>query len=359
MKFFKLLAITIVFSILSYSCSSDDSSNNNEGIDLANEQNKQEALSIPISNLESGIIIDGASTNLGSPPTPNSNLNLNVASNQLPAIQNVGFNLRFSTTETQVAGAYLQITDTENKATSSYFDIPMSSFEQARRSRIKKTQKSPFSKNDFTVEEGAYQINIDFNDAFPPGKFCGVLCIYDNENNISQPITICVEVEAWGGNNALVGTWIESGISEEDDTTQVICNNNSQINVPYDQIIREEIIATFSADGGFEVFNDEEYKILDYTSTAETCSASYSSDIIQDKYRETGKWAFNETENTLSIVAFSYTDLINPGESETIPEGELLLQSAKVQINGDTLTLTETYTQDGEDYIEIITLKRK
>lgn len=360
MKIFKLTLITLTFCFLTYSCSSDDGAGTNGGdTALANEQNEQEEKSIAVSSLESGIAIEGATKNSGTPPQPNSNINLNVADSQFGAVQNTGFNLKFSTTETEVAGAYIQFTDTDNNAALNYFDIPVSNFEQARRSKTKSTTRRSFSKNIVSNVDGDYQIDIDFNDAFPPGKFCGVLCIYDSQNNISQPITICVEVEAWGGNASLVGTWVESDVSEDDDTTQVTCNNDSQINVQYDQIIKEEVIATFSANGNFEVTINEEYKMLDYNATADNCSATYSDEVTQDNHKEIGKWAYNEEDNTLSIVAFSFIDIINPAASEEFPDGELLLQSAKVQLNGNTLVLTETTIEQGETYTEVITLIRK
>ena len=215
-----------------------------------------------------------------------------------------------------------------------------------------------FSKNNAFVD-GDYQIDIDFDNTFPPGKFCGVLCIYDSANNISQPITVCVEVEAWGGNASLVGTWIESDDNDNDDTTSVICNNNEQINVPYDETVRQDSEITLSANGDFEILNDEDYRTIDYTASAEVCSAVYSEEVFKDKYRETGKWAFNEDNQTLSVVGFAIVDLLDPSESEEFPEGELLLQSAKVQLNGNTLILTETYTEEGETYTEVITLVRK
>lgn len=359
MKILKLSVIAVFFSCLTYSCSSDDSSESGGGdSELANQQNQQEESSVALATIETGVDVVGATKNTGAPPQPNSNINLTVASSQFEAVQSAGFNLRFSTTETTVAGAYLQFTDSDNNATSSYFDIPVSSFEQAKRTKAKQTSRGVFSKNNAFVD-GDYQIDIDFDNTFPPGKFCGVLCIYDSANNISQPITVCVEVEAWGGNASLVGTWIESDDNDNDDTTSVTCNNNEQINVSYDETVRQDSEITLSANGDFEILNDEEYRTIDYTASAEVCSAVYSEEVFKDKYRETGKWAFNEDNQTLSVVGFAIVDLLDPSESEEFPEGELLLQSAKVQLNGNTLILTETYTEEGETYTEVITLVRK
>lgn len=359
MKILKLTLIVVICSCLTYSCSSDDSTNNGGGDpELANQQNQQEDIDITLSTIETGIAIKGASKNTGTPPEPNSDIDLNVASSQFGAVQSTGFNLRFSTSETTVAGAYLQFTDTDNNAASSYFDIPVSSFEQAKKAKAKTTTRSAFSKKN-TLNDDDYEIDIDFDNDFPPGKFCGILCIYDSENNVSEPITICVEVEAWGGNASIVGTWIEADVSENDDTTLIFCNNDTQINVPYDEIINENLRVTFLANGDFEVADKSEYKVLDYLASAESCSAVYSDEIIQYDFKEIGKWAYNETDNTLSVVAFSFEDLITPEESIDFPEGILLLQGAKVQLNGNTLILTETFTEDGETYTEMITLVRQ
>ena len=134
MKILKLSVIAVFFSCLTYSCSSDDSSESGGGdSELANQQNQQEESSVALATIETGVDVVGATKNTGAPPQPNSNINLTVASSQFEAVQSAGFNLRFSTTETTVAGAYLQFTDSDNNATSSYFDIPVSSFEQAKR----------------------------------------------------------------------------------------------------------------------------------------------------------------------------------------------------------------------------------
>ena len=110
MKTIKTLFILAIFSIATYSCSSDSENNDNGGDDeLSNMQNETENSAIEVDKLSSAITIAGATKNNGAPPAPNSNINLQVDSNNAEAHQKSGFNLKFSTSETNIAGAYYSL----------------------------------------------------------------------------------------------------------------------------------------------------------------------------------------------------------------------------------------------------------
>jgi hypothetical protein len=360
MKILKITLILTIISCFTFSCSDKESANEGGDENLANEQNALEEAVIAVAKLDSGIAIEGATKNNGAPPQPNSNLNLAVASNSVGAVQKSGFNLKFSTSETTVAGAYLQFKDTDNNSASNYFDIPVSSFTQgkATNTKGKTTSKNTFSKSN-SVVDGDYEIDIDFDDAFPPGKFCGTICIYDSNNNISQPLEVCVEVEAWGGNASIVGTWVEVEANEEDDTTTITCNNNQEITVAYDETISEYLEITFNSDGNFQIIDKEEYKDLDYTATQNSCSAVYNTETEKYDIKETGKWAYNESNNGLTIVSFVYKDLLEPQYNEDYINGELILDNANVQIVNGRLVVTDSYTDGGQTYTDIYTFARK
>ena len=40
------------------------------------------------------------------------------------------------------------------------------------------------------LEENDYEINVKFSNTIPVGTFCYEICIYDSDNNISQPSTV-------------------------------------------------------------------------------------------------------------------------------------------------------------------------
>ncbi|AUP81021.1 hypothetical protein [Flavivirga eckloniae] len=359
MKIFKTLFVLTVFSILAYSCSSDDD-NNGGSEQLANEQNQLEEIPVPLDNLNSDISIEGAAKKSGTPGQPNSTMNLEIDSNKAEAFQSTGFNLKFSSTETNIAGAYLVFKDTDNNNASGYFDIPVSSFNTGK-SDDTKTEKSLkknlFSKNSTALVDGEYEIDVDFGSAFPPGKFCADLCIYDAQENISQIVTVCIEVEAWGGNASIVGEWMEEVIIEK---RTISCDNNESIQVNYDkQIIDEETIIVFESNGDFYATYKDEYQSLDYLKSKESCAAVYEDEIEKADEKATGKWAYNETNKTLTIVQFKFEDFITPEESENFPNGDLAFDSdnVKVEITNGKLVLTETY--DGGSEFDVVTYVRR
>ena len=204
-----------------------------------------------------------------------------------------------------------------------------------------------------------YEIDIDFGDSFPAGQFCGTLCIYDSNNNISQAVTVCVEVEAWGGNSSIVGAWVLEDADDYDDTTEVSCSNGQSIEVSYDEIIVEEFIFVIESNGNFQLDSYEEYKPLDWDATSDNCTATYSNDIEKYDDRETGKWAYNEDNKTLTLISFKYEDFIEPQYNEDYPNGELIFEGDKVEIINGKLVITESYTENGTTYTDVYTFTRK
>ncbi|MEW4922780.1 hypothetical protein [Algibacter sp. 2305UL17-15] len=365
MKTFKTFFYTlIVFTALTFSCSSDSDSGGGGDEDLANHQNKTEENAVETSALSSGIEIAGATKNDGTPPQPNSNIDLVVASNKAEAHQKSGFNLKFSTAESNIAGAYLLFKDVNGNGASNYFDVPVSSFTTAsKKANIKNNKSSKnklFSKGN-GLTDNEYEIDIDFGDAIPAGQFCSDLCLYDSENNVSQIVTVCIEVEAWGGNASIVGTWKVVETTGDDDNTQISCTNGQTVEVPYEEVIYEEYILNFENNGDFYYTDKSEYNYLDYQASAESCSGVYSdveSEENDEKY--TGKWAYNEDELLLTLITFKYEDFLNPQYNEDFTNGEILFDgsSGKVEVVGNKLIFTQTYVGDGESNTYVTTLER-
>lgn len=360
MKILKITLFLTIISCFTFSCGSDSDSNDEGDKELADQQNELEDVPVALEDLDSGIFIEGATKNNGVPPQPNSNLNLAVSSNNVEAVQKAGFNLKFSTSEAAVAGAYLQFQDASNTSASNYFDIPVSNFIQSKIVKTKSGNVSKtgvFSKNLNTLE-GEYEIDIDFDDSFPPGNFCGVLCIYDSANNISQPISVCVVVESWGGNASLVAKWRVIDIDEGDDIAEVNCSNGGVLNVSYEENVKDDIVITFDANGNFELLEDYEANELNWEASSQSCSAVYYNEVENYSSRDTGKWAYNEDGNTLTIVSFVYEDFTEPQYSEDYPNGDLLLDNAKVEFVGGKLKVTDSYSENGQTYSETYTFEK-
>lgn len=359
MKILKFIFLLTIITCFTFSCGSDNESNDDGDEKLAEQQNELEDTPVAIANLNSGISIDGASKNDGTPPLPNSDLNLEVPSNNVEAVQKSGFNLKFSSSEAAVAGAYLQFQDVDNTSASNYFDIPVSSFLQNKsvKTKGKSTSKTNVFSKSISAIDGEYEIDIDFDDSFPPGNFCGVLCIYDSANNISQPISVCVVVEAWGGNATIVGKWRAIDLEGDDDIEEINCNNGSVISIPYEETVDENLIITFNSNGNFELLEDGVYKELDWDTSVNSCSAIYFNETEEYEEKETGKWAYNEEGNTLTLVSFAYKDFIDQ-YTEDYPNGDLILDSAQVEFVGGKLKVTELYTEEGVNYTGVYTFER-
>lgn len=359
MKFFKKLFTLLVLMTLIYSCSSDSNGDNGGDEDLAEKQNKLEDAPIALSNLNSGISIEGATKNAGIPPQPTSNLDFQLNSSSIEAYQSSGFNLKFSSSEANIAGAYILFKDLDDNVASEYFDVPVSSFLTSKSNAVKNSKSSRFMNSSKAKVDGDYEIDIDFGDSFPPGQFCGDLCIYDSQNNVGQIVTVCVEVEAWGGSASIVGEWIYESGTNDDDKEQIDCENGESIEVSYDEPIKEEFVLIIESDGDFAIDGDEEYKSLDWQATRNACEATYLDEVYKDNYRESGKWAYNEVNKTLTLVLFKYEDFLEPQYNEDYLNGVLLFEGDKVEIINGKLVITETFTEEGQTYTDVYTFRRK
>jgi hypothetical protein len=361
MKIAKFTLALVITSFLIFSCSKDDSSETTGNIELANQQNQSEDASVPIANLNTGISIDGATKKTTASPQSNSNINLAVNSTAIEGLLKSGFNISFTSTEADIAGAYLQFKDADGNFSTSYFDIPLASLIQNKKANSKShitSKKSSLTKKT-NIDENKYTIDVNFADSFPPGKFCGVLWIYDTSKNISQPVTVCIEVEAWGGNAAIVGEWVLDSSTGDDDTTTIYCTNNQQIEVPYEKIISETINLKLLENGNFEVTSGGEWKSLDYSASQNSCSAIFEND--SDKYEDktTGQWAYNEVAKKLTLVAFTYVDILDSQYNEDYPNGDLVLEGVSSTIVNGKLVITETYIDNGDTITYSYTFKRK
>ena len=84
----------------------------------------------------------------------------------------------------EVQGVYLQVDGAND-----YIDAPFTT---------ESNQKTTQSFN---------SVAINFNESLPQGQFCIIYCVYDSQDRISQPDTVCINIQSIGGNPDLVGTW--------------------------------------------------------------------------------------------------------------------------------------------------------
>ncbi|WP_232732630.1 hypothetical protein [Cellulophaga sp. RHA19] len=348
----KINIMLVCFLALNFfSCSSDDDSSakNNDA-----EINAQEDEPLEINKVSSALIIEGATKKTGS-LTPTGGLEFTMDYSKQSAFQKNGFEIEFNS-DSNYTGAYIQLKD-ENGMADSYFDVPRSEIyvsgkgEQTKKNRGFLKGKSAGKENDAIIE-----VNLD--ESVTAGTFCYAICLYDSEGNISEPIEVCVTVEAWGGKSELIGSWnltkeIEDGeelkVNEENcfnfDTT--VCGQEVTVG-ECDRII--SLTIKFNSDGTYEGNNSTFDRIFNTEKSEAACDVV--NDEIDGSYKSTGKWAYNEEENILTIISFYAVETYD-GEIETYNN-----KSGKVDINGSvtisdsSLKIVDIYSY-GDEEVEI------
>ncbi len=356
-----MIAIATTMSLIS--CSDDDtySPSTNQGTPtnppalppptLADEQNATEEEAIPTSVLASGITVEAATQEIGTPPVPNSDLDFQLMSgNSQEAFQSTGFTIAF-TSNHSIDGAYIQFKDVDGNPTEGYFDAPVTSFDDTK---IARTPKHSFSKlHSKTIaranKSDVNTIEVNFGSEVPAGQFCYDICLYDASGSISQVQEVCVTVEAWGGNAAIVGEWVLERIESNDKVGEDInCENGDIITVGYEQHTKNIYTFVLNADGTKYSIGEQEFFELDFSATEEACEAVYGDELFKEYLKYSGNWAYNEEAQTLTVVDFKYEDLLDDSENEEYEDGELSFESAKVEINSSKQLVISIVDEDKE-----------
>ncbi|WP_299246556.1 hypothetical protein [uncultured Aquimarina sp.] len=313
MKKTYLCALASLF-LVATSCSDDDSVG---GIVTVNPDPTEEVALNP-DDVSGNIIINNGTIVPGNAPTPTGTLPFTMDQTTQSGFQKNGFDISFNA-PANYAGAYIQLQSSDGTMAGEYWNVAVPG-----RSNVINNEKRTgvFNQKIGKSNDQQVEIDVDFEDAVAPGTFCYLICIYDTDGNISQPVEVCVEVEAWAGNPNLVGTWTltKEEITYEGETdTDVVgeetcesftvnCNNDSSLTIEdaYCYTINLANI-TFNADGTLSETYIDTSRDFNYSATIENCEAVYY-DAEEDNYSATGYWAYDEEESLLTLVIFSETD---------------------------------------------------
>ncbi|MGY5351782.1 hypothetical protein ACXGQW_04345 [Wenyingzhuangia sp. IMCC45533] len=221
-------------------------------------------------------------------------------------------------------------------------------------------------------------IDIDF-EGLEPGRFCYSICVYvENADGnggefVSQPGDVCVEVEAWGGNSALVRNWkfIRQEFYElEKICTKVtgedyICNDREEEGFWENNVEYEEESSYCGKEGTYlqkSLNNFSEFDIrangtislklsgYDYETYNDEDGTCFDTPKRDDFTQEgLGNWAYNEERNELTIVLFRIRSNSSlEGEfDEEVPEGFLFIDAGKVTFEGNSLKI---FQKDVDEY---------
>lgn len=338
--------------LVAVSCSDDDS---NSG-PVTVSPDPSEEISLNADDVSGGIMINNGTQVPGDAPTPTGTLPFSLSETTQSGFQKNGFDINFAA-PANYAGAYIQVQSPDGTMADEYWNI-------TGPNKTNNKQKGLFSKsiakaksNDQDIE-----IDVDFDDSVPAGTFCYVICIYDTDGNISEPVEVCVEVEAWGGNPNLVDTWnytkrtrdgiTEDTIGTEDcDDTNVFCANETEIvveNAYCDTLLSLPI--TFNADGTYSYVETSNYRQLDYEATREACTPTYEPEM-EESYSSRGNWAYDEEEGTLTLVEFEYTETVNGMSYDGVEENGYLLIDGQATITNELIIEGEYDGDEGFAYL--------
>jgi len=194
------------------------------------------------------------------------------------------------------------------------------------------------------------EIRVD--QTVPPGKFCYTICVYDTDGNISLPQTVCVEVEAWGGNNEIVGNWkyekeetTRNGKTTVTNLNQKDCDNLSgsstltcenQETLSYDSYC-DTILSlqlNINSDGTQSSLSESTEDRINFELSRDQCKEIR---IIEDyKYGSSGNWAYDEEQKKITFIEFVSTETID-GEVVTENTEEIGFDVELISVSSNSL----------------------
>lgn len=382
MKTLKLLFVASIL-LFAVSCSEEDSDNQVQSIAVNNNDSEEQA--IPLNALEQGFSIVGAEKLNEAVPTPNGGTSFEIENTQ-SAFLNAGFEFELEV-PSDYAGSYIQIQSADGSQTSdSYFDVPVNrSNKVVNETRKRKGLKfisqteAPISTEELNNTE---EIRVNFNEQVPAGRFCYVICVYDQQGNISLPQTVCIEVEAWGGNNEIVGSWnfvkeeeirngstvVNINVNEQEcesgfESSTLQCENGESLSYTDEYCYTTtNLVLNINADGSQSIVSEGIDQFFDFDESRSQCRKVITTE--NDKYDSTGNWAYDEEESKITFVEFAYTETVD-GVVETNEEGDEAdfgFDVELVSVTNNTLIVqfSDTYedynpnTQQSETVTEVI-----
>ncbi len=358
-SFNKTIAVLMLLSSFMYleSCSKDEgtSTPEQEQVDPAPndpaDPNPAEDNAITITTIDSGVSVMNATKVEGVPPAPSGSVDFQIDSDNHAGYLDTGFLLDVASDD-QATGAYIVFKDADDNASSGYFNVSFGA-DSGKQTLTKRGKSNTRAAKLFEVEE---EIVVLFDNSITEGEFCYDICLYNASGDVSQIVTRCLEVSAWGGNEALAGEWlydrdvVNGEVEEDDDTTTVSCNNGSSIEVSYNNYEKNDWILTLVANGDYNEEYDDIYQIIDHDASAASCDAVYETEKTENHDKYYGKWTYTAA-NGLSIVDFSYEDFLDPSENETYETGEVYFDGIAAEVINGELVLSETIIDENGDSI--------
>ncbi len=331
MKKINLLFSILFLALYISSCGNDDDTGN--GPETVEVDPTEETILDP-SSVSQNITISNAERKDGNPPTPTGNIAFTYANPPASAFVDSENLLTFSVPD-NFTGAYIQIRSTNGNAAPEYFDV-----------------------TNVDTYDNIAEIGVQINENQTAGQFCYIICIYDDNGNISDPQEVCVQIENWGGNPNAVGTWnytkmirngetIPVGTPDHCGEVRILCENATDSFTVEDaecEAISSSTL-TINADGTYFFSDTIVYtNRVNIAESEATCSPVFIDGDEESTSTSKGKWAYNEEDNILTLIEFEYTE---DQYSGTLDPGEVYTTGITTITSNSFIYLTD-YEQDGE-----------
>lgn len=372
--------ILYVFTLFIFSCSSDDSKGNDQGIEdeeiieeeEQEEEEETEETGIDASVVFENVIVDGGSKKSGSLSTPNEGITFELVSGSI-ALPTEGFDIELNS-DSELAGAYLRFKNDDGTVADGYYDIDFSALSEDKPFNKSIKRRNSKIKTRLKAAEPDFIVDIDFTSTLEPGTFCYLISVYDAEGNVSKEMEACLKILPWGENDSLAGTWNltkeyssiagDSGsyeIGEEDCNVEetLTCDNSSTLNYHYYCYVTLEGNLILNADGTYFEEKDGIGKRIEEDVSAAECEAIYS-EAEDDYYSIEGKWAYDAENSQLIVAEHKFYSLYGEYEdSEISLEGDADVYFYEVEVTDNSLIVyfeeTDPDDQDVFSYIDYYT----
>jgi hypothetical protein len=235
---------------------------------------------------------------------------------------------KYAVIQPEIMGGYLAGYYVKVNGASDYFKVDYKKSRNAgkNKARISRHNKS-LSKGLEIDSTGGGNLDSSIVVVIPasiqPGQFCMTYCAFDSLGNVSNPISVCIDVLSFGGDASsawLNATWHITGSS--DDTTmgwdpvygvgdtiysQGYCINNHIVDsfgmgpVTYPAFIYvvTQSDLSFTSNGGLKFDYAENYKEFNYSSSS--CS-NFVYNTLTDSDHMNGAWSYNSTTGKIVLI---------------------------------------------------------
>lgn len=374
------LLIFSVFTLFIFSCSSDDSKGNDQGIEDEeiieedeDEEEDTEETGIDASVVFENVIVDGGSKESGSLSTPNEGITFELVSGNI-ALPTEGFDIELNS-DSDLAGAYLRFKNDDGTIADGYYDIDFSALSEDKPFNKSIKRRNSKIKTRLKAVESDFSIDIDFTSTLEPGTFCYLISVYDADGNVSEEQEACITIKDWGGNDDLIGTWnltkeeefyddelLILDLGEEDCYIGGIfsCNDSGEIVEHTKCYTRTEYTLIFRADGSYV----EEYNFnineVNFLASEEACEPIYRD--VQEHNIDKGYWSYNADKNELILAGLEYSNTYD-GQlyEELFEEGDADINILYMTLNNNQLITNEEYLNSNgsvEEYFKNYYIKQ-